>query len=160
MRLYDRLTRVAPGYAYAWSNKGNAQIALGDLESGLDAYKRAIEVRSPFDQSAMTVAAAVCAIRPLHLTSSNQLHRIVTSQLLPGKSGDAWLVYLNKATTELALGRVGECLTDLDEARALHGQPDVLLFANKALALERLGKYPEVSASRRVAVVVSWWKEA
>lgn len=45
LRLYDRLTRVAPGYAYAWSNKANAQIALGDLESGLDAYKRAIEVR-------------------------------------------------------------------------------------------------------------------
>lgn len=44
LRLYDRLTRVAPGYAYAWSNKGNAHIALGDLESGLDAYKRAIEV--------------------------------------------------------------------------------------------------------------------
>jgi hypothetical protein len=35
---------VAPGYAYAWSNKGNAQIALGDLEGGLDGYKRAIEV--------------------------------------------------------------------------------------------------------------------
>lgn len=23
---------MAPGYAYAWSNKGNAYIALGDLE--------------------------------------------------------------------------------------------------------------------------------
>lgn len=65
-------------------------------------------------------------------------------QLLPGKSGDAWLVYLNKATTELALGQVNPCLTDLEEARLLHGQPDVLLFANKALALERLGKYPQV----------------
>ncbi len=44
LRLYDRVTRVAPGYAFAWSNKGNAFIALGDLDSGLDAYKRAIEV--------------------------------------------------------------------------------------------------------------------
>ncbi len=65
-------------------------------------------------------------------------------QLLPGKSGDAWIIYLNKATTELALGRTAACLADLDEARLLHGQPDVLLFANKALALERLGKYPQV----------------
>lgn len=67
-----------------------------------------------------------------------------TPQLLPGKSGDAWLVYLNKATTELALGQIDQSLADLEEARLLHGQPDVLLFANKALALERLGKYPQV----------------
>lgn len=45
LRLYDRLTRMAPGYAYAWSNKGNAHVALGELEKALDSYTRATEVR-------------------------------------------------------------------------------------------------------------------
>lgn len=63
-------------------------------------------------------------------------------------------MYLNKATTELALGQVDNCLQDLEEARALHGQPDVLLFANKALALERLGKYSQVRFCIRLCGVV------
>lgn len=41
------------------------------------------------------------------------------------------MVYLNKATTELALEDVDACIRDLDQARTLRGQPDVLLFANK-----------------------------
>jgi hypothetical protein len=81
-----------------------------------------------------------------------------SKQLLPGRSGDAWLVYLNKATTELALGQIDQCLADLEEARALHGQPDVLLFANKALALERLGKYPQVGGLGKRWVMDGCWR--
>lgn len=120
------MTRIAPGYAYAWSNKGNAYIALGEFENGLDSYKRAIE-------------------------------------LLPSKTGDAWLVYLNKATTEMALDQMDNAIRDLDEARNIHGQPDVLLFANKALALERKGQYASAMENYEFAVLTKpkdvqpWW---
>jgi tetratricopeptide (TPR) repeat protein len=45
LRLYDRLTRVAPGYPYAWSNKANAHVARGELDQALDSYVRSLEVR-------------------------------------------------------------------------------------------------------------------
>ncbi len=84
-------------------------------------------------------------------------------ELLPSKTGDAWLVYLNKATTELALDRIDAAITDLDLARVLHGQPDMLLFANKGLALERKGKFGPALESFEFAVmskpkdVQPWW---
>ena len=84
-------------------------------------------------------------------------------ELLPSKTGDAWLVYLNKATTELALDKIDEAITDLELARVLHGQPDMLLFANKGLALERKGKFGPALENYEFAVmskpkeVQPWW---
>jgi len=72
-------------------------------------------------------------------------------------------VYLNKATTELALDRIDAAITDLDLARVLHGQPDMLLFANKGLALERKGKFGPALENYEFAVmskpkdVQPWW---
>lgn len=84
-------------------------------------------------------------------------------QLIPGRAGDSWLVWLNKATTELALGRTDECLVDLDKARLLRGQPDVLLFANKGIALERKGDFVQALENYENAYltrpkdVSPWW---
>ena len=84
-------------------------------------------------------------------------------ELPPPKTGDAWLVYLNKATTELALDKIDEAITDLELARVLHGQPDMLLFANKGLALERKGKFGPALENYEFAVmskpkeVQPWW---
>lgn len=84
-------------------------------------------------------------------------------ELLPSKTGDAWLVYLNKATTELALDRLDAAIQDLDLARVLRGQPDMLLFANKGLALERKGDLAQALENYEFAVLTKpkdvqpWW---
>jgi hypothetical protein len=65
----------------------------------------------------------------------------LSSQLLDPRSSDAWIIHLNKATTELALNDVDGSLKDIELARTLRGQPDPLLFANKGIALERKALY-------------------
>ena len=68
-----------------------------------------------------------------------------------------------RATTALVLGKPDLSLADIDKARQLRGQPDILIFANRGLALDRLGRYSEALEEYENAYITkpnevnTWW---
>jgi len=68
-----------------------------------------------------------------------------------------------RATTGLVLNKLEQSLEDIEKARQLRGQPDILLFANRGLALDRLGRYSEALQEYENAYITkpkdvnTWW---
>lgn len=44
MRLYTRVTQLAPAFPFAYSNMGNIYVLQNDLPRALESYTKAIEV--------------------------------------------------------------------------------------------------------------------
>lgn len=61
------------------------------------------------------------------------------------------------------MNKLDACLADLEQARVLRGQPDVLLFANQGIALERQQKWAKALENYENAVLTKpkevspWW---
>lgn len=73
------------------------------------------------------------------------------------------LVCCGSATVALALGQVDLSLADLDKARLIRGEPDILIFANRGLALDRKKLYTEALEEYEKAFITkpndvnTWW---
>mmetsp|Transcript_32652 Transcript_32652/g.41744 ORF Transcript_32652/g.41744 Transcript_32652/m.41744 type:complete len:365 (-) Transcript_32652:206-1300(-) len=44
LQLYNKVVKIAPDYPYGWSNRGNVQVAKGNLEKAKTDYSQAIEI--------------------------------------------------------------------------------------------------------------------
>ncbi|CAM9753234.1 unnamed protein product [Chrysoparadoxa australica] len=60
---------------------------------------------------------------------------------LPKRLPDLWLIYLNRGTTYMALNNIDAALRDMDSSLATARRPDVLIYANRAQAYEKLKKW-------------------
>lgn len=48
---YDKVLQLNPGLIYAWYNKGNVMLSIGDLTSALQCYSEAIRISPTFGQA-------------------------------------------------------------------------------------------------------------
>ena len=48
---YDKVLQLNPGLIYAWYNKGNIMLSIGDLTSALQCYSEAIRISPTFGQA-------------------------------------------------------------------------------------------------------------
>jgi len=81
-----------------------------------------------------------------------------------GTSGEAWLIYLNRATTRLALNEDAKlALDDLNAAALMRRAPDAALLTSRAQAYERLEDWASAAADYQAALslrpndIQPWW---
>jgi tetratricopeptide (TPR) repeat protein len=128
-RLYAKVTKISPRFIYGWSNLGNTQVAMGDLQSADENYSRAIQL---------------CQ-ESLEQTDGGR------------KCNDLYILLLNRGSVRLNSGSSPEsrkdALKDLEQANTLRQRPDAIVLQNLARAKELNGLYG--SADRDYSVAIS-----
>lgn len=132
-RVYNKVTLIQPRFVYAWSNLGNTQTALGDLNAAEGSYTKAIDLCAIAANDAAAGAAG---------GKSN-------------KCPDLYVLLLNRGSLRLNNGRVTEALQDLTRSNALRGRPDGLVLQNLARAKELNGLYQEANVDYTMAIGLS-----
>lgn len=96
-RLYAKVTKIEPRYIYGYSNLGNTQVALGDLNTAEDSYSTAITLcRENLDRTEKGFGVRRC--------------------------DDLSILLLNRGSLRLNNGMQKEALQDLETASVLRGQ--------------------------------------
>ena len=131
-RLYNKVTKLAPRFIYGWSNLGNTQTALGDLDTADTSYTKAI---------------GLCRENLQDIANQN-------SGFGGGmkKCNDLYVLLLNRGSLRLNNGRPKEALADLQQANTLRGRPDALILQNLARAEEVNGLYRAADADYNLAI--------
>lgn len=125
-RLYAKVTKISPRFIYGWSNLGNTQVAMGDLQGAEENYSQAI---------------ALCQ----ESLQANDGGR---------KCSDLYVLLLNRGSVRLNTdGMAREALKDLQQADTLRQRPDAVVLQNLARAKELNGMYS--SADRDYTVSIS-----
>lgn len=120
-RLYSKVTKLAPGFIYGWSNLGNTQVVLGNLEDGEVSYTKSIDL---------------CSI-----------NRKETEGIFGvPKCDDLYLLYLNRGCLRMNMKTTDEtnnrrkqllnALQDIEIAAELRSKPDAIVLQNRARARE------------------------
>jgi len=117
LRLYSKVTQIAPRFIYGWSNLGNAQTALGDLTTAEKSYNTAIDLCNE------------------SLASDQQ------TGLGQRRCNDLYVLLLNRGSLRLNNGRPDEALKDLQQSNTLRGRPDAIVLQNLARAEEINGLF-------------------
>jgi len=126
-RLYGRVTKISPRFIYGWSNLGNTQVALGELQSAEGSYSKAIELCKENRKEEERFGVRRC--------------------------DDLYLLYLNRGSLRLNNEMPQEALKDFETADSLRQQPDAIILQNRARARELNGLY--ASADRDYTVAIS-----
>ncbi|OEU23592.1 hypothetical protein FRACYDRAFT_259426 [Fragilariopsis cylindrus CCMP1102] len=120
-RLYSKVTKISPRFVYGYSNLGNTQVALGDLNDADSNYSKAI---------------ALC--RESSLQAQEQGFGIK-------KCNDLYVLLLNRGSVRLNTPTKSnykqEALKDLRESNTLRDRPDAIILQNLARAEEINGFY-------------------
>jgi tetratricopeptide (TPR) repeat protein len=127
-RLYAKVTKISPRFIYGWSNLGNTQVAMGDLQSADENYSQAIEL----------------------------CQQSLDSADGGRKCNDLYILLLNRGSVRLNSGTPEskkEALNDLQQANTLRQRPDAIVLQNLARAKELNGLYG--SADHDYAVAIS-----
>ena len=125
-RLYAKVTYISPRFIYGWSNLGNTQVAMGDLQSADENYSKAIELCQE------------------NLANGNDGR----------KCNDLYVLLLNRGSVRLNTnGKEREALQDLQQANTQRQRPDAIILQNLARAKEMNGMYS--SADRDYTVSIS-----
>lgn len=127
-RVYNKVTLISPRFVYGWSNLGNTQTALGDLDAADASYTKAIDLCEE-------------SIRQAEVSGGGR------------KCGDMYVLLLNRGSIRLNNGMVQESLQDLARSDSLRGRPDAIVLQNLARAKELNGMYS--SADRDYATAIS-----
>lgn len=125
-RVYNKVTLIAPRFVYGWSNLGNTQTALGDLNAAELSYTKAIDLCQEIEQ-----------------------------QPNGQKCKDLYLLLLNRGSIRLNNDMVKESLQDLGRADSLRGRPDPLILQNLARSKELNGLYREADRDYAAAIGLS-----
>jgi len=128
-RLYAKVTKISPRFVYGWSNLGNTQVALGDLEDADENYSQAIDLcrESSADAAAQGFGVKKCT--------------------------DLYVLLLNRGTVRLNTpGRKEDALADLRQANALRERPDAVVLQNLARAEEMNGFYSMADKNYNLAI--------
>eukprot|EP00977_Amphora_coffeiformis_P018347 scaffold6420_cov168-Amphora_coffeaeformis.AAC.25 len=125
-RVYGKVTLISPQFVYGWSNLGNTQTALGDLQAAEASYNKAI-----------------------------QLCEESLNQEGGRKCNDLYLLLLNRGSLRLNNGMVKESLEDLTRSDALRGRPDSIVLQNLARAKELNGLYQSADRDYDMAIGLS-----
>ena len=129
LRLYGKVTQMAPRFVYGWSNLGNTQTALGDLTAAEGSYDTAIDL-------------CLEANRLADNNSSEQQRRC----------NDLYVLLLNRGSLRLNNGAPAAALQDLEQANALRGRPDPIVLQNLARAEEINGRFEAANRDYAAAI--------
>jgi len=127
-RLYYKVTKMSPGFIYGWSNLGNTQVILGELDTADKSYTKSIEM----------------------CIENNRLQ-----EEKPGVNSrctDIYLFYLNRGALRLNNNMPKEALDDLEKADLFRAQPDAIVLQNRARARELNGLYDAADRDYTVAI--------
>jgi len=131
-RLYDKITKISPRFIYGWSNLGNTQVALGELQSADRNYSQAISL---CQESSKLDQEAGFGIK---------------------KCKDLYLLLLNRGSVRLNTPSnpqyKQEALRDLREANTLRDRPDALISQNLARAEELNGLWSLADQNYNLAI--------
>jgi len=131
-RLYDKITKISPRFIYGWSNLGNTQVALGDLQSADINYSQAISL---CQESSKLDQEAGFGIK---------------------KCKDLYLLLVNRGSVRLNTpskpNYKQEALRDLREANTLRDRPDAIISQNLARAEELNGLYSLADKNYNLAI--------
>lgn len=155
-RLYAKVTKIEPRYIYGWSNLGNTQVAVGDLDIAEESYTTAIDLcRENLDRTEKGFGVRRC--------------------------DDLSILLLNRGSLRLNNGMKNEALDDLETASVLRGKifgvdgmalctvvvpwftyrlrlcyvlgkPDALILQNLARAREANGYYAQSDRDYNLAI--------
>ena len=130
LRLYSKVTQIAPRFVYGWSNLGNAQTGLGDLTSAEQSYNTAIDLCHSANQRA------------------DQL-----PELPQRRCNDLYILLLNRGSLRLNNGAPPAlALKDLQQANSLRARPDAIVLQNLARAEEINGLYEQSNRDYSTAI--------
>lgn len=127
-RLYERVTTISPRFVYGWSNLGNTQTALGDLNAAEASYSKAIDLCT---ESLSSEASQRFGVK---------------------RCGDLYVMLLNRGSLRLNNGQPKAALEDLQQAAVLRGRPDSIVLQNLARAKELNGLYKQADSDYNVAI--------
>lgn len=133
LRLYSKVTQIAPRFVYGWSNLGNAQTGLGDLTAAEQSYNTAIDL-------------CYSANRRADQQSPNQSQQ-------QRRYNDLYILLLNRGSLRLNNGAPPAlALQDLQQANTLRGRPDAIVLQNLARAEEINGLYEQSNRDYSTAI--------
>jgi tetratricopeptide (TPR) repeat protein len=131
-RLYSKVTKISPRFVYGYSNLGNTQVALGDLNDADNNYSKAI---------------TLC--RESSLQAQEQGFGIK-------KCNDLYVLLLNRGSVRLNTPTRSnykqEALKDLRESNLLRDRPDAVILQNLARAEEINGFYSMADKNYGLAI--------
>jgi tetratricopeptide (TPR) repeat protein len=131
-RLYAKVTKISPRFVYGYSNLGNTQVALGDLNDADNNYSKAI---------------TLC--RESSLQAQEQGFGIK-------KCNDLYVLLLNRGSVRLntptRINYKQEALKDLRESNLLRDRPDAVILQNLARAEEINGFYSMADKNYGLAI--------
>ncbi|CAB9513708.1 expressed unknown protein [Seminavis robusta] len=114
-------------FIYGWSNLGNTQVALGDLEPAESSYSTAIDLcRENLERTEKGFGIKRC--------------------------DDLSVLLLNRGSLRLNNGRPKEALDDLEGSSVLRGRPDAIIVQNLARAREVNGYYSQSDRDYNLAI--------
>uniref|UniRef100_A0A7S1ZHW3 Uncharacterized protein n=1 Tax=Trieres chinensis TaxID=1514140 RepID=A0A7S1ZHW3_TRICV len=128
LRIYSKVTKIAPRFVYGWSSLGNAQVALGDLRSAEGSYTEAVDL---------------CRAKNAEVDGEGRGGR---------RCDDFYVLLLNRGSLRLNDGRPKDALKDLEESAVERGRPDALVLQNRARAREMNGYYFGADQDYSVAI--------
>lgn len=129
-RVYNKITLISPRFVYGWSNLGNTQTALGDLEAAEVSYTKAIDL-------------CETSIRQVEAGGGGR------------KCNDLYVLLLNRGSIRLNNGMEKESLQDLARSDSLRGRPDAIVLQNLARAKELNGLYASADRDYTTAIAMS-----
>lgn len=126
-RLYAKVTKIEPRYIYGWSNLGNTQVAVGDLNTAEASY---------------TTAVTLCR------------ENLATTEKGFGirRCDDLSILLLNRGSLRLNNNMQKQALDDLESASVLRGKPDGMILQNLARAREVNGFYAQSDRDYNAAI--------
>ena len=130
LRLYSKVTQIAPRFVYGWSNLGNAQTGLGDLTSAEQSYNTAIDLCHNANRWAEQLP-----------------------ELPQRRCNDLYILLLNRGSLRLNNGAPPAlALKDLQQANSLRARPDAIVLQNLARAEEINGLYEQSNRDYSTAI--------
>lgn len=141
-RLYSKVTKLVPRFVYGWSNLGNTQTALGELDKAEISYTTAVNLCQEL-------------IRTTTTTTTTTTNSLLDSSQNGGKARscpDLYVILLNRGSLRLNTGQIVEALKDLQQATLERGRPDAVVLQNLARAEELNGYYSQADRDYTVAI--------
>lgn len=124
--IASRPTDHLPQFIYGWSNLGNTQVAIGDLNGAEENYSTAVSLCRESQKDADKFGVRRC--------------------------NDLYILLLNRGAVRLNNGMPKEALADLQQATVLREAPDASILQNLARAKEINGLYSQSDRDYTVAI--------
>jgi tetratricopeptide (TPR) repeat protein len=158
-REQSRRNSRASGKAAQLFATARREAAAGDLPAALESYTSLVRLAPTFAPARSNRANLLIA---QHRYAEAVADYSAALDLAP-LAGDAWVVYLNRGSTYLALGEVQRALDDMNAANAAGNGDTGAILSNRAACFEALGKWDIALRDYQRAVeqnandVQPWW---